>query len=119
MSVVSTQGKHIVLDIFDGNRERLDDALFVVQTLEDAARTAGATVLKSDYVKFDGEGVTAFVILAESHTSCHSWPSEHFASFDIFTCGNTKVEDAVPVILERFESKIFSVKTIKRGEKLP
>lgn len=119
MSVVSTQGKHVVLDIFDGNRERLDDALFVVQTLEDAARTAGATVLKSDYVKFDGEGVTAFVILSESHTSCHSWPSENFASFDIFTCGNTRVEDAVPVILERFQSKVFSVKIIKRGEKLP
>lgn len=114
-SVVPIQGSHILLDIFDGNSEKLNDALFILESLKSAAEAAGATVLKSEYVKFPVEGVTAFHILSESHISIHTWPSESFASIDIYTCGNTDVEKAIPVLLKCFDVTKYNVKKIERG----
>lgn len=113
--VVPIQGSHVLLDIYDGCSERLNDENYVLETLVKAAQAAGATVLKKEFVKFPIEGVTAFCILSESHISTHTWPTEKFASFDIYTCGNTKVEMSIPVILEAFKVSDYTVKIIKRG----
>ena len=115
MSVVSIEGNHVVLDIYDGNEEKLNNPEYVVQALRDAAEATGATVLKSEFVKFEGEGVTAFLILSESHISIHSWPSEKFAAFDIYTCGNCRTENAIEILVEKFEATKFHMGVIKRG----
>lgn len=113
--VVPIQGSHILLDIYDGCSERLNDEKFVLETLVKAAKAAGATVLKSDYVKFPIEGVTAFCILSESHISCHTWPTQGFATFDVYTCGKTDVMMAVPIILEAFKISNYTCKNNTRG----
>lgn len=114
-SVVPIQGKHVVLDIFDGNSEKLNDPDFVVNALKEAAAITGATVLKEDFVKFEPEGVTAFLILAESHFSCHLWPTERFGAWDFYTCGNCDPTKAMEHIVKAFEATKYECMVIDRG----
>jgi len=46
----------------------------------------GSRVLNSAAHQFDPAGVTAFVLIAESHISVHTWPESKKAFFDVFTC---------------------------------
>lgn len=115
MSVVPISGKHVLLDIYGANKEKLNDPDFINQALKDAAAAAGATVVKGDFHKFDGEGVTAFLILSESHVSVHTWPSEGFAAFDIYTCGSCNPRAAAWVLGYAFQSEKFTIKEVERG----
>ena len=69
------------------------------QAAIDACHEGGATVIEAKTHHFEPHGVTAFVILAESHFSIHTWPERGTAALDIFTCGT----DANPFrILDQF-----------------
>lgn len=113
--VVPIQGKHVLLDIFDGNSEKLNDPEFIVNTLKEAAKAAGATVIKSDFVKFEPEGVTAFLILAESHISCHLWPKEGFGGFDFYTCGSCDPTKAMEYVIKAFDATVYECMVVDRG----
>ena len=38
--------------------------------------------------KFEPQGLTGIILLAESHISIHTWPERGEAAVDVFTCGN-------------------------------
>lgn len=117
VSVVPIEGNHIILDVFDGNAVKLNDVEYVINALKLAAEATGATTLVSNHVKFDVEGVTAFWILSESHISTHTWPSENFAAFDIYTCGKMETEKAIEVLLKLFDATKYNVQKIERGRR--
>ncbi len=109
-------GRHLLLEMWDCNREILNDAEKVTQIMCDAANDAGATVVKSIHHEFDPPGITAVAILSESHISVHTWPIEGYVAVDIFTCGTVADPQlAVKGLLERFEPKEHTFKEIKRG----
>ena len=56
--------------------------------LTTAAKLCHATILNTASYKFDPYGVTAILMLAESHISVHSWPEEGKAAVDVYTCSN-------------------------------
>ncbi len=56
---------------------------------ERAALSTGATILQMSSRKFDPQGVTALVLLAESHASLHTYPESGVLFWDCFTCGDT------------------------------
>lgn len=41
----------------------------------------------STYHVFDNGGMSATVILQESHAAIHTWPEGNFVTFELFTCG--------------------------------
>lgn len=47
---------------------------------------SGATLLRITGHKFEPEGVTILALLAESHASIHTWPSQGYAAVDLYTC---------------------------------
>jgi S-adenosylmethionine decarboxylase len=53
-----------------------------------AARAANATILQSSFHRFEPQGVSGTVILAESHLSIHTWPEKQYAAMDFYTCGD-------------------------------
>ena len=71
---VGPVGRHLVLDYWDCEAELLDDKGALIQIINDAAEAAGAQVLSTEAHQFDGQGVTAVSVLAESHISIHTWP---------------------------------------------
>ena len=66
------QGKHLLLELYRCDCEKLNDESFLRCTLNRAAKLANATVLNLISNKFEPQGVTAIALLAESHISIHT-----------------------------------------------
>ena len=82
-------GKHMTIEYYDCDPHILADAELVEKVFIQAAKDSGATVLGSEFHNFEPQGVSGFVVIAESHFSVHSWPEHDYAAVDIFTCGDT------------------------------
>ena len=109
------QGKHLILELYGCNREKLDDELFLRCKINSAAKLANATVINLVSTKFEPYGVTAIALLAESHLSIHTWPESQYSAIDIFTCGETmKPYLASNFLIANLEASDHLLKTIKR-----
>lgn len=84
-----TQGKHLFADFWDCDPRYLNNKVKVVRLLKQAAKKAGATVIRTAGFKFEPQGLTAVVLLKESHISFHTYPEFKFVAIDIYTCGET------------------------------
>ncbi len=56
--------------------------------MENAARESNAEILKVVFHRFEPQGVSGVVVLAESHISIHTWPEAGYAAVDFYTCGD-------------------------------
>lgn len=114
--MVDTKGIHLILDIWDAAPTSLSDLEYVKSTLLDATRKAGATIIGYKFHKFQPEGVSGIILIAESHISIHTWPNKGYASVDIYTCGNKCFPDEAKTrILEAFRAKKTDLARIERG----
>ncbi|MEA4861871.1 MAG: adenosylmethionine decarboxylase [Victivallaceae bacterium] len=87
-------GHHLTAEFYDCASEILADAGKMENIFIGAAKASGATVLGSQFHGFEPQGVSGFVIIAESHFSVHAWPEHDYAAVDIFTCGENIDFDA-------------------------
>lgn len=82
-------GRHLLASYTGCEPAALADEVGLVAALKAAAEAAGATLLDSVQHAFHPAGMTAVLLLAESHASIHTYP-EHQACFvDLFTCGRS------------------------------
>jgi S-adenosylmethionine decarboxylase len=97
-------GHQLLLDLGEVEASRLDDIGRLRQTLVNAARAAGATVVEERFHQFAPQAISGVVILAESHVAIHTWPERGTAAVDVFTCGHVglteRVADAIEAALE-------------------
>ncbi|MDA9703889.1 adenosylmethionine decarboxylase [Prochlorococcus sp. AH-736-L19] len=109
------QSKHLLLELYRCDYEKLNDESFLRCTLNRASKLANATVLNLMSNKFEPQGVTAIALLAESHISIHTWPESHYSAVDIFTCGqNMMPELASQYLIEALNAEEHSLRTIER-----
>ena len=87
------QSKHLLLELYRCDYEKLNDESFLRCTLNKAAKLAKATVLNLISNKFEPQGITAIALLAESHISIHTWPESNYSAVDIFTCGQNMLPE--------------------------
>jgi len=110
------QSKHLLLELYKCDYEKLNDESFLRCTLNRAAKLANATVLNLISNKFEPQGVTAIALLAESHISIHSWPESNYSAVDIFTCGqNMLPELASQYLIEALDAEEHSLRVIERN----
>ncbi len=108
-------GKHCVQELYKADSNLLNDEAFVREALIEAARVANATLLDVRTHLFDPQGVTGFVLLAESHISIHTWPELGYAAIDVYTCGfSTKPEVACQYLYDCFKAQDQQLQTIAR-----
>ena len=113
---LSHQGKHLLLELYRCDREKLNDESFLRCILDRAAKLANATVLNLISNKFEPQGVTAIALLAESHISIHTWPESNYSAVDIFTCGqNMMPEVASQYLIESLIAKEHALRVIERN----
>jgi len=113
---LSHQGKHLLLELYRCDGEKLNDESYLRCILNRAAKLANATALNLISNKFEPQGVTAIALLAESHISIHSWPESNYSAVDIFTCGqNMMPELASQYLIESLMAKEHSLRVIKRN----
>ena len=113
---LSHQSKHLLLELYRCDCEKLNDESFLRCTLNRAAKLANATVLNLISNKFEPQGVTAIALLAESHISIHTWPESNYSAVDIFTCGhNMMPEQASQYLIESLMAEEHSLRVIQRN----
>ncbi len=113
---LSHQSKHLLLELYKCDREKLNDESFLRCILNRAAKLANATVLNLISNKFEPQGVTAIALLAESHISIHTWPESNYSAVDIFTCGqNMMPELASQFLIKSLMAKEHSLRVIERN----
>ncbi|MGE5557751.1 MAG: adenosylmethionine decarboxylase [Bacillota bacterium] len=115
MKTFDTMGAHILADFWGCSYEKLDDAVFVMDSLRQAARAANMTVLDEKMHKFHPQGLTALLLLAESHISIHTYPEKGYAAIDVFTCGSGMTAHAVEYLREALGPTEFREINVTRG----
>ncbi len=79
-------GRQLLIELFECDRERLDNVSGVRDALLEAARDAEATIVEDVFHRFSPHGVSGVVVIAESHVAVHTWPEHGYAAVDVFTC---------------------------------
>jgi S-adenosylmethionine decarboxylase len=113
---LSAIGRHLLVELRDCNRAKLDDLPFIRDSLLEAAEEVGATIIDHIFHQFSPQGVTGVVAIAESHVCIHTWPEFGYAAMDIFTCGEGfEPMDAARLIIGRLESNNPQMIEVARG----
>jgi S-adenosylmethionine decarboxylase len=109
-------GRHILVELYDCDRETLNNLDLIREIMLKAAVDCGAVVLGESFHRFSPQGVSGVVVIAESHISIHTWPEHGYAAADVFTCGTSvNPEIAANVLIEKLNSKNHTSTEIKRG----
>ncbi len=110
-------GRHLIADIFNCDKEKLNDLDFVKTAMIEAAEISGATIVDTVFHSFSPQGISGTVVIAESHLAIHTWPEYGFCAIDLFTCGETVDPYKAFSHLEKvFNAESSSVEELKRGK---
>ena len=104
--------QHLAADFYDCTVPHGADV--VEGILREAAAAAGATALTFSHHKFEPDGVSAVLILGESHISVHYWYEKHFALVDIVTCGTCNPYAAIDVLKLKFHAASMVIRDLIR-----
>jgi len=81
-----------------------------------AVKKANNTPLEIIIHKFQPQGMTGIVLLAESHIAIHTWPEFNYIALDIYTCGDkANPFKALEYLKEEFHPQKFESRKLKRG----
>lgn len=95
-------GRHLLASYVDCDPAALADHAGLKAAMAAAVEAAGATLLNSIHYSFTPSGMTAVLLLAESHASIHTYP-EHQACFvDLFTCGRACSAERFDTVLRQY-----------------
>jgi len=120
-------GEHLTIDGYEGDPKLLDSKDLLVNSIKDLAARLEMHLL-SDIIILsapdnqikDPGGWSAFVVIAESHISIHTFPRRRFVSADVYTCRNGLDADlVVDVFKQTFGLAEVERHFIKRGLKYP
>ncbi|MEP3277730.1 MAG: adenosylmethionine decarboxylase [Stappiaceae bacterium] len=113
---VRCAGTHLIIDLYDACRDRLDDINHIEHALLECVEKAGATLLHIHLHRFEPNGISGVAVLAESHISIHSWPENGYAALDVFMCGDSHPERCIDVLRDAFKPQRTGVSEILRGQ---
>ena len=109
-------GRQIYLELYGCTAESMNDADFVLRTMEEAAEFSGATIVESFINQFNPQGLSGVVVIAESHIAIHTWPEYGYAAVDVFTCGDRVMpETAAQYMIEAFKPERTDQQVLDRG----
>jgi S-adenosylmethionine decarboxylase len=109
-------GRHLVVEYSDCDKRRLDDLRYLEDAMKEAVRRSGATIVRSVFHRYNPQGVSGVIVIAESHISIHTWPEYGYAAVDFFTCGESVDPHlAHKYMLEALHAGRSHVQELKRG----
>ena len=71
-------------------------------------------MLTGHHHDFEPQGVSAIVVLAESHVSIHTWPEWGGATLDAYTCGGADPERLIDIIIAELAPVTIRRATVPR-----
>jgi len=107
-------GIHLIAEFWDGRIIETEKEL--KEILAKAVKSANANALKTVVHKFEPQGITGVVLLAESHIALHSWPEYKYLAIDIFTCGDKSTPyKALDYLKKELAPKKVDLQEVERG----
>jgi S-adenosylmethionine decarboxylase len=113
--------------MYSCNRKKLSDRNFILKILEELPELIGMHKISKPQImeyhgnpnSFDAGGISAFILIAESHITIHTFVKQAFASVDVFSCKDFDIEKAEKYIIQNFKPKKFEKHLINRGIEFP
>jgi len=112
---VHTIGRHLIAEFYGCRAEAIDDLELVRQSMVAAARAIGSVVHGEAFHRYEPQGVSGILLIAESHLSVHTWPEAAYAAVDIYTCGGLDPRPGFRLLAERLEAQSTRMQEILRG----
>ncbi len=109
-------GRHLIVEYADCDCILLNDIDFLEQQMNESVRVSGATIVSSKFHRYNPQGVSGVIVIAESHLSIHTWPEYGYAAVDFFTCGEeVDPYKAFEYMKKMLKSQNATVKELNRG----
>ena len=116
--IIQLNGTHPTLDCQGCEREKISSEETMRLFLDTLPSTLGMHKIMQPFVlkyEWDGKswdkgGISAFVMIAESHISIHTFPQDSLLTADVYSCKPFDTKKAI----EQFK-KAFSARTIKKN----
>src|SRR6266480_4285294 len=124
-------GPHLTLDLYECNTKKISDKKLIHSILDELPDLIGMHKISAPNVfNFDGNpignlqafdqgGISAFVLIAESHISIHTFVKQSYVSVDIFSCKMFEAKRAEEYLIKKFEAKGVEKHLIMRGKEFP
>ena len=113
-------GQHLLADLYDVASDRLVDGGLLADCLDEAARRGGMKPIGPPVLhRFEGGGLTGYLLLSESHIALHTYPEHRYLALDIFSCGRADSKAALSVFLAALEPGRERITTAPRGAEIP
>ena len=99
---------HLIIDGYSGDSQKMQDVDFIYQLLDTYPSQIGMTKISppkvSKYIGSKSEDwwVSAFVLIAESHISIHTFPERSYINIDIFSCKEFNAEQTIRDLQQKF-----------------
>lgn len=106
-------GRHVIAEFWNCENAQSENGL--AQAIEQAVRSARATLLDLNVRRFYPQGYSAIALLAESHLSLHAWPELGYVALDVFTCGEADPQKIVQHLEQHFRPRDTEYIKIPRG----
>lgn len=120
-------GEHLTIDGYQGDKDLLNDKDLILgfihellSVLDMHALIEPQIVLAPDNNIKDPGGWSAFVIIAESHISIHTFPLRGFVSADVYTCRNGLDQQKIEQLFkDKFKLQELETNFVIRGKNYP
>jgi S-adenosylmethionine decarboxylase len=120
-------GPHLTIDLYGCDAGLLMDAEHICKVLDEMPGLLDMRKISKPQIisyegtpgTFDKGGVSAFVIIATSHISIHTFVEQRYASMDIFSCKEFNVDKALAYAAGKFKAKKTEINLLMRGKEFP
>jgi S-adenosylmethionine decarboxylase len=118
-------GPHLVFDGYGCSADRLHDLDRIYTLLDSLPGRVRMTKIMPPYVfrhatpGRGGDGISGFVLIAESHIAVHTFPQRHFLNADLFSCQTFDVELVLAALKETFAPRRVDWRLLDRGLEFP
>ena len=114
---MNSLGRHLLGELL-GCRNLPDTAEQLDPLLRRAAELIGATVVGSQFHRFEPWGLSGVLLVKESHIAVHTWPEHRCACVDVFTCSEAMdPRPALDYLREAFGADEVDLQELRRGRR--
>jgi S-adenosylmethionine decarboxylase len=122
------QGLHLTADLYQCHCDAawLTDARQLSDWCLHAVQAVGLQPVNQLFHSFpagsqSAGGVTATVLLAESHVSLHTWPAQRAVTLDVYVCNfaddhSAKARTLMSALVDRFQPEWTEQRSLDRGD---
>ncbi len=115
-----TFGRHVLIECSGISAEQISFQAPMEKLVIKLAQALNLSVISLSAHQFEPVGVTALLLLAESHLSLHTWPEHGAITLDLFSCNPaTDFTKIIPLLREHLSAEFYNLTEINRQSPPP